>query len=266
MKQIKTLLFLFTISLCMVLTSCEDDDDRIHFSQMIYPEDNAKITSIEITDIHSATVEVKNAKGTLSGKSDNEEIVTVEISDINYVTLTGHKLGTTTISVTDSENRTATLTVTVVNSTSSLFISEHQIEVLTDNITNTDQILIGNIKAEITAELPPVGGGFKLLYTSSEEGKLTYYPDIKDLNTKQEGTFRYNYDEALQTSFLILKYNDKEYVYRMSHGNRSQSATKTSIISGYYLIRDFTEDYKEMTDPKITKAEGGLYARIANNF
>lgn len=97
-----------------------------------------------------------------------------------------------------------------------------------------------------------------MTYTSENEGNLIYYPDFENKEEKTEGAF----DEKVEESgrYFIFNYNEQEYKYRLEYAANRQ---KTSVTPSYiYLVLDFTDDYKDMAQPKITKAEGALKVKI----
>lgn len=254
------LLYFFIVSLCFIgFSSCSDDDEdtSIHFYAS-----SEKVNSVSVTTIGDVYVEVRNVNGTFTVKSNDETLATASINEHSVIHIKGVKEGKTSITVTDSENRSATLNVDVVMRTMSLYFQKQESLVEAQNPTTAEQAAIDKIKAEILTKLAPVGGGYKLTYTSESVGTLIYYPDTKKLTEKVEGTFKFESSDVPEKRALILYYNDKEYVYSFARG----LSIRTSPAPQVYLIRDFTADYSQMTAPKITKAVGGLLVTSVNTF
>ena len=252
-------LYYFIISFCFVgFLSCSDDED----TSIQFYSSSEKVNSVKVTSIGEIFVEVRNVNGTFTVKSNNEAFATASINEHLVINIKGIKEGTTSITVTDSENRSATLNVEVITQTLSLLIIKHETLVEALNPTNEDKATIDKIKAEIDGKLVPVGAGFKLLYTSDYAGNLIYYPDTKKLTEKVEGTFKWDGDEVLGKRFLKLTYNNTESVYSFGQDLTTRSSPATPI----YLIADFINSYSQMTKPKITKALGGLLVTNATNL
>lgn len=255
------LLYFLIASLCFAaFASCSDDEDK----NIQFYSSSEKVNTVSVTSIGEIYVEVRNINGTYAVKSNNEELATATINEHSVIKIKGIKEGSTSITVTDSENRSATLNVEVVTQTLSLLITKHETLVETLHPTTADQAAIDKIKAEIIAKLMPVGGGFKLLYTSDYAGTLIYYPDTKKLTDKIEGTFKWDGDEASSKRALKLYYNDKEYIYTFGTGDNM--TLRMSPAPQVYLIIDYTSEYSQMTTPKITQAIGGLFVRSVTGF
>lgn len=254
------LFYLFISSLCLLtFISCHDDEDT---SIKLYCS-SEKVNSIEVTSVGEAFVEVRDAIGAYTVKSSNNEVATAELNEHLIINIKGIKEGNATITVIDSENRSATLNVEVVTQTQSILIRQHEVLVKAENPTTEDQVVIDKIKSEIISQLPLQGGVFKLIYTSGLGGTLIYYPDADKLNEKIEGTFKWVDSQTLQDGLLLnLSYNDKEYVYIF--GSSSDLTTRMTAPSKVYMILDFTSDYSQMTKPKITKAMGGFLVSNSN--
>lgn len=253
--------YFLAISLCLVVfASCSDDED----TSIQFYASSEKVNSVEVTTIGEISVEVRNANGAYTVKSNNAELATAELNEHSVISIKGIKEGSTTITVTDSENRSATLKVEVTIQKLSMLIAKHETWVQAENATAEDQAAIDKIKTEIISKLPAVGGGFKLLYTSVYAGNLIYYPDTKKLTEKVDGIFTWDGDEASGKRFLKLYYNDTEYIY--TFGTEGDIAGRMSPPAQLYLIHNFTESYSQMTKPKITRAVGALLITDGNGF
>ncbi|WP_165022395.1 pilus assembly protein N-terminal domain-containing protein [Dysgonomonas sp. ZJ279] len=259
MKRTKFSLFLLlTFSLCLSFSSCNDDDDMFFYSLSSTITNFIEVTETQIPSFGSTSVGVRFAQGGFTVKSDNDAVATVEQKKENLVVITAHSEGTTTIIATDSNNRTARLTVTVKDNTLSMLVTQQSSNVEAENPTDDNKFTIAKIKADIISQLVPVGGGFSLAYTSSTGGTLLYFEDVKDLTKKVEGTFELGYDDNLKKVLLILKYNDNSYTYTMSAPYDLQSTTATVLE----LEMNFINDYKTMINPKINIATGTLTTSV----
>ncbi|MBF0574431.1 hypothetical protein [Dysgonomonas sp. GY617] len=258
-------LYLFIASLCFIgFASCSDDDEDTDIKFLYGSE---KVSSASVTSVGSILVETRNVNGAFTVKSNNEEIATAvidEYKDLNTgqirlrIKIQGIKEGSTSVTVIDSENRSATLKVDVIIKTVSLLITSQGASVEAENETSEDQPAIDKITEEIKSKLAPIGGGFKLIYTSQYEGTLIYYPNIQKLSEKEEGIFKFEGNEATERMTLKFFYNNTEYVYDPYGGSLLTNSTRTSEVRVIF-IRDFINDYIGMTKPKIKKASGALF-------
>ncbi|PXV65911.1 hypothetical protein CLV62_10684 [Dysgonomonas alginatilytica] len=261
----KKLFYFFITTLCLIgFVSCSDDDEDTDIKFLYGSE---KVSSVSVTSVDKISVETRNAKGTYTVKSNNEEIATAKIDEYEdlitgkkdfRINIQGIKEGSTSITVIDSENRSATLKVDVIIKTVSLMITSQGASVEAENGTPEDQPAIDKVTEEIKSKLAPIGGGFKLIYASQYEGTLIYYPNIQKLSEKVEGTFKFEGNEATERMILKFFYNNTEYVYDPYGGSALTYSTRTSEVRVVFM-RDFTNDYIGMTKPKIKKASGALF-------
>lgn len=265
-------IYLFIIALCFIgFVSCSDDDDDHNIQFYLNSE---KVTSVEVNRFGEIWLGISNVNGAYTVKSSDETVATASIEEAMYynagetitqIRIKGVKEGSTSITVVDSENRSATLKVDVTIKSFSFAIFRQVSGVEAENATSEDQAAITKIEAEIKTKLAPVGGGFKLIFTSADNGTLIYYPDIKKLTEKIEGTFKLEMKEAPKRQVLKLNYNNIEYFYDSDESKDIITSLRTSEVL-LTLIRDFTNDYSGMTKPKIKKAIGGIYLSPNSTF
>ena len=265
-------IYLFIISLCFIgFVSCSDDEDDHNIQFYLNTE---KVTSVEVNRFGEIWLEIRNANGVYTVKSSDETVATAAIEEAQYynagetktqIKIKGIKEGSTSVTVVDSENRSATLKVDVTIKTLSLAIFRQVSGVEAENASSEDQAAISKIEAEIKTKLAPVGGGFKLIFTSEDNGTLIYYPDIKKITEKIEGTFKLEMKEDPKRQVLKLNYNNIEYFYDSYQSGDIITSLRTSEVL-LILMRDFTNDYSGMTKPKIKKAIGGLYLSPNSTF
>lgn len=253
MKKCSYYLFLFVMSV-FIFTSCSDDDDNIKF----YSSDGEEITSAFVASIAYTTVKVTNTEGDFTIKSDNEEIATAAPLYDNAPTLNiqikGHKQGTTVITVTDSKNRTAKLNVTVYDRKTSIVVTEQHALIEIEGEIEEYEEKLNEVREDIISKLIPVESGFTMTFTSETEGKLIYYPNMANEVEKEEGTFKIETNEELKARFFVFNYGEKEYRYQWMTGYPEKKSSPPMVH--LYLSLDFTEDYKEITEPVITRAGG----------
>lgn len=258
--------YFFIASLCFIgFASCSDDDEDTDIKFLYGSE---KVSSVSVTSVGEILVVPQNVNGAFTVKSNNEEIATAiidEYTNLNTgqirlrINIQGIKEGSTSVTVIDSENRSATLKVDVIIKTVSLVIKgQGGATVEAENGTAEDQPAIDKIAEEIKSKLAPIGGGFKLIYASKFEGTLLYYPNIEKLSEKVEGTFKFEGKETTGKTTLKFSYNNVEYVYYPFGGSLLTNSTRTSEVQVVF-IRDFINDYAGMTKPKIKKANGMLF-------
>lgn len=253
MKKCSYYLLSFVMSV-FVFASCSDDDDDIKF----FSSDGEEVTSAFVSSIGHTTIKVTNTEGDFTVKSDNEEIATAAPLYDNAPTLNiqikGHKQGTTVITVTDSKNRTARLNVTVYDRKSTLEVVEQHALIEIEGETEGHEEILGEIREDIISKLIPVHSGFVMTFTSDTEGKLIYYSDMTNETEKEEGTFKVETNEELQTRFFVFNYGEKEYRYQWANAKSGEKSSPPMV--NLYLALDFTEDYNEITEPVVTEAKG----------
>lgn len=121
-----------TFVLLLGFIACSEDDDIIRFTENeVVQGDILTGKQVPIPDntvnvyaTMSYTINVQNAKGGIVAVSQNEDIATVNVVNATYeaqpiegnaIVVYGHKIGRTQISVSDSEGKTATLRVNVLD-------------------------------------------------------------------------------------------------------------------------------------------------------
>lgn len=257
--------FLLLATLSLAFASCDNDEDK----RLRLVKNGEEMTSVSVTSVGTTTILTQaNIDGGYSVKSENEDIATVkaytdcfvigvEYNDVIFE-ITGHQKGSTMVTLTDSKNRTAKFEVVVYDKELTFTVVEHFTLVEKEENAEESQNTTEEIEKEIIDKLVPIKGRFTMTYTSESEGDLTFYPDFENLEEKVEGNFEEREEESGR--YFVFDYNEQEYKYRLEFAANRQ---KTSVSPSYvYLVLDFTEDYKEMTQPRITKAEGALKVKI----
>lgn len=90
----------------MAVTSCDDDDDPK------VPELKFDPAIVEIAPEETATITVSEGAAPFTVVSSDEETATATVEE-NIITVAGIKEGTATITVTDENKKTGTVSVTV---------------------------------------------------------------------------------------------------------------------------------------------------------
>ncbi|WP_108822658.1 hypothetical protein [Dysgonomonas sp. Marseille-P4361] len=258
--------FLFMAALSLAFVSCDNDEED---GKLKITRNGEEMTSVSIASFETTTILAQaNVDGEYFAKSDNEDIATVkayrdcivegfENNDILFE-ITGHQKGSTIITLTDSKNRTARFEVIVNNKEVTFTVAEHFTLIETEEEAEENQTAIDKIKKEIVDKLVPIKSSFAMTYTSEDKGNLIYYPDFENVEENSEGNFEIIAEKSGR--YFIFNYNEQEYKYRLEFGANRQ---KTSVAPNYvYLVLDFTDDYKDILQPKITKAEGVLTVMI----
>lgn len=120
----KTLWNLWVIFCTIGLTAC--DDEGIHFTQDEIIEGDIRTgkqvpladNTLTVYTSMSGGVNIQGGKGDFTVQSANEEVATADVtnnSDGHSVSVTGHQVGSTVITVTDSEGNSAGFAVIVKN-------------------------------------------------------------------------------------------------------------------------------------------------------
>lgn len=250
-------LFLLTMPflLSVFLFSCSDDDEKdIEFAW----EDNI-VDMVFVTNIGEISVKIHNAKGECTVKVENEKVIEVQLNNSSTLAIKGLTNGNAVIHITDSENRKATLRVTVIYREEYFTLVKSSVKVEAENPTNEDQAVIEEIKSEINEKLHASEGKYALIYKSDVEGSIEgvfkfKHADATEQSDIKEGTFR-KVRSSVSESIITFSFENKEVSYVYINDIR-----KTSIAQSYFM-HDFIDEYKETNDPKITEAKGLLIIR-----
>lgn len=105
MKKISNLLLALSLSL-FVFTACSDDDN---LNDILLGADG-----VSVVQGHTMGITIRNGNGGYTVVSADDAIATATVADDLLITVTGVKAGTTTITVTDAEKKTAILSVEVI--------------------------------------------------------------------------------------------------------------------------------------------------------
>jgi hypothetical protein len=196
MKNISLLLFSMML---LSFFSCDDekDDDRIYSltlstnSTIMYSQDPTVISIV-------------TGNGGYEVVSSNEDIAIASISDDNGVTITGKKSGETTITVTDKENKTAEIEVTLVEETYKYKVEK---TVIYGTVGVIDENILTAIKEEMPQFYPAEDNNlYEFIRNKKHGGILNISSDDPDQAMKT-GTF------VSVKNLMRLTIGNEEYTY-----------------------------------------------------
>ncbi len=254
-KLFYNMLTLILLALHVVACSSNDDDEnniRFYLS-------SKEVIYVRTTSVGEVLLSIQNTDGGYTVQSNDEEIATANIKSNSTISIKGKKAGSTTITVTDSQRRTASLDITIYTKKALCNIEQCDAEVQIENPTAEDQAEIDRIKAEMLSEMLPSGGLFQFTYTTETEGTFTFHANPEKVDDKLEGTFKYNWNGDINTSSIALTYNSKTITYQLKANKKITLSTVLNMTQQIDLMHDFTSDYSHLTNPKILKATATLH-------
>lgn len=224
MKRSKFLLTLLMATLFVGFTSCSDDDDEITLKL------EKSVVDLQVGE--KAIVKITEGNGDYRIAPTEDLIATVEIIDSEII-ISGLSVGSKTITISDKENKTATLTINVVGITGTWQMNEEKYSVEVDaNEDVAEEIKTSLISNNFKTLELNVDKTFKMT-TEGEEGE-------EDIVT---GT--YNYVDKILTLAITEGETPETIVMNVIE------ATKTSLKLNY----DQTEDYQaKYPEGEVTKA------------
>lgn len=245
MKYTEILKFVLLAFLCLAFFACSSDDDKMKFYDGSDDSSN-RIKKLEITTRQGeSSIWVKGGDNDYSATSSNPEVVEiVMVTSVNQIIYLPKKVGSAVITVKDSKDNAAALTVEVEEGKQVYFMSNSKDHLL---ITDPDPLADPTIKdaiADDIAENNVTGKNLILLtYKDHKSGSLMIKEDDQENSpTRFEGTFRIE-DNGNSSYYLILHYNDEEHRYQRRYRDGSYDKKDLGPIN-FYLIEDLTNRYK----------------------
>lgn len=225
MKKSKLLLTLLMVTLFVGFTSCDNDDDEITLK--------LEKNTIDLQVGEKAIVKITEGNGDYKIISTEDLIAAAEINDSEII-VSGISEGTTTITITDKEAKTATLTINVVGLVGTWNLDETKLAVEVEANDETQD----KIKTELA------NNNFKSIELNEDKTfKMTKEDEEGTANTVS-GT--YTYVDKILTLAIIEEGQDTETI-----SMTVTEITKTSIKLNYDQTESFQTKYPE---GEVTKA------------
>jgi len=224
------------------IISCDKEDSGEPLS-LVNIENN--VTKLYYGSKGGVTIIGGDGKYSFSSESP---LIKAEMTYSNYILFEPLGVGDATVTIKDSSGDSYLLKVTIAYKTENIVVSKLDATVVGDNMTVGNQ---KELKEKALATIPvKVGGGYRFIYTESEDlkktkGNVIVYPE-KFGNDGVEGTFErevvigddgsysyttytLNYNNVTRT-FILMKYSDP---------------VLKSTPPGNYGQAQFAEDLKE---------------------
>lgn len=260
MKFIIKLFFPFLI--CLVLTSCDnDDDDKIY--DLTFAHNSYAITLGQNTPISFRS---GNLDYTFS--SSDEEVATVTYTPPAHVgfgdiVLTGKKKGTTTVSVTDNVTKQKVeLTITVVDAYLSLTNFQNEIQVEINN--ETDKAFIEKDIKENSF----LKEDYIYSLVKNEDKTFYMFSSSKDMNEgKYVYTGTYEFEERESAPYLVFSYKegDKNVIHTYKMGDTGIPIISAFFNLGWNFIRATSPPlYMLSLDEGLTESYKSNYPNLTN--
>lgn len=256
MKQ-KTIFYTLLILMCGFLTvSCsDDDDDGIKFYYSNSEGKEVRVNAINVYLDMGAVVRVEDVSGDYEVKSSSPDIVDNVVYYDDRFSIKANKVGTTTLTLTDSRGETASLAITVVKRETRLTVIESFVDILATNPTPEDQEKIAALKGQIGDQLLAIGDSYKLTYNDSESGAVDVYKE-NSTTPLRSGTFvlQKNYEENRMV--FVMTFKDKVTTYYFSTSYNMTPSQRSSESRPVYFIQDFFNLYENYPGVNFTRANG----------
>lgn len=251
----QTLTLLIVLFSCLFSLSCSDDDDN---NLRIEMKDNNKWVSVQSLSLNvksSLLFRVKGGSSThqviVSDKEVNSmysEIASVDLTSDGVYEIIPHKIGSTTITITDKDNNSLKVNLEVKETTKHIYINDIGIRI--EGVSDTDNALL---RSELDKKMLLMKDNtLALTYTTTDSGKLSI-TDNKG-NELYAGDFlmnltssKYKYGEII---FII---DNIKHVCLLSPDGGYPSLRDIGPLR-VYLLEDFTDTYR-IKYPDLTSAQ-----------
>lgn len=163
----------------------------------------------------------------------------------NDISISSIKLGTTSLTLKDSEGRTLKIGVQVVNGRQSFHVKA--IEARIEGIELEDDALAELKKRVAVESLMRTTGVIGFSFNTKESGNVSIIPSKNDI--QYNGTFERTYTE--EGTICTVKLKEKTYKLRLQYPERPEIPEEEKVISralgpiDCWFIEDVTEKYKD---------------------
>lgn len=258
MKQLHTHLCWLTYAILILFTmnGC-NEETYIRFLENELQGDiivgKKVVTSVEMMTINSIDLQVSGGSIPYSVSTDKPALLTAQMTDNNLRIIPKGEEGIAEVTVTDKNNHSGTLTVSIIKKSVEMSIDDIKIDIQMEDGSKAP----AEWADEILKDLPnrsKIQCDKNLLLTyeavtdKGYEGTFQIYSNQNAATPLQEGTFKLGPDTNLQTTCLEFQYDNIQELYYTYHSGldidnlpelRSRSAVFTS-----YLLRNITSLYK----------------------
>jgi len=229
MKQNKFLLMILVAAFAFIgFSSCSDDDDDISDIKLEKNE-------IQVEEKATTTVKITAGNGTYTVESANEEVAKATVKD-KEITISGIAIGSTTITVKDKENKTATIKVDVISIAGEWKYAEAKIEV-----EGTDEDVVAEIKEAFD------GASWK---TVSLKADNKYEIKIGEGENAVTETGTYTYTEQVLTLTQTVEEGEEAEVKAI----KVTEITKTTLKGECDRTTELKEEYPDAGITKVLES------------
>lgn len=204
------------------------------------------ISGVNISITSSTRLGIIGGVAPYSVQIADEQVAKASLdNEKNDISISSIKLGTTSLTLRDSEGRTLKIGVQVVNGRQSFHVKA--IEARIEGIELEDDAL-AVLKDRVAVEsLMRTTGVIGFSFNTKESGNVSIIPSKNDI--QYNGTFERTYTE--EGTICTVKLKEKTYKLRLQYPERPEIPEEEKVISralgpiDCWFIEDVTEKYKD---------------------
>lgn len=262
MRKLKLFYLLATIFAISLFSSCSDDSDVIEVYYNVGGSADLRyerITTLH-TEIGGFQLRVKGGSGEYTAYSEDPSILNLyssnreEYSELTGLNFTTYKVGTTKVTIEDSDNNSTTVTIIVSAKSRPMYVEEVAVVV-----EGAEEATMKVIEADVQeAQELNDNSVFDMIFDTQNSGLLTVIPDKSKKDVKYNGTFHID-NPNVPRSIYTLEYNNEVHTYEVSYWERTKS---TKALGPVPLVwtKDLTKIYKEKyPDLSFNKVKYKMY-------
>lgn len=204
------------------------------------------ISGVNISITSSTRLGIIGGVAPYSVQIADEQVAKASLdNEKNDISISSIKLGTTSLTLRDSEGRTLKIGVQVVNGRQSFHVKA--IEARIEGIELEDDALAELKKRVAVESLMRTTGVIGFSFNTKESGNVSIIPSKNDI--QYNGTFERTYTE--EGTICTVKLKEKTYKLRLQYPERPEIPKEEKVISralgpiDCWFIEDVTEKYKD---------------------
>ena len=254
-------------------TSCNDESGIRFLTDEIQGDivvGKKAVSHVTISNLGGESIFLEGGTMPYQASANNPSLISITIEDNNlYIQATGEE-GTTEVTVTDKNGKSATLTVTVQKEILRIEVTDIKTKVSATDGTSMDEATSTTITADITqnSRIQP-GNVIALERTGIEtlgyKGILRIYSDgSESAKVLYEGTYLQGYYQDLQAAYFEFQYDGATELYFLGRPNLDYPHLPETREIGpvkIYLGRNLTSRYQALYPGvgEVTMAIFGFY-------
>lgn len=246
--------------------SCEEEKDDFFVFEYDDVYFETPISGVNISITSSARLGIIGGVAPYFVQMADEQIAKASLTnDKNDISISTIKLGTTSLTLKDSEGRTLKIGVKVVNGRQSFHVKA--IEARIEGIELEEDALAELINEVAVGSLLRTTGVIGFSFDTKERGNVSIIPTKNDI--QYNGTFELTYTE--EGTIFTVNLKEKTYKLRFQYPERPEiPKEEEKVISralgpiDCWFIEDVTEKYKaEYPDATSLKVECAYYGSLS---